>query len=136
LQGEVVGLRRPLRLYGRAEHRRQVVPQLDLERLAGLVWREHDGVHETAQRLGRLDTTFGLLECRGEFRDLRAVDPAISGCRSGGGSSVLASLASSCSRLAAFAFSSSLTTKGATPSITISITFAADLDAFDLTLGG
>jgi hypothetical protein len=49
---EVARFRRLFRLYGRAEHRRQVVPQLILERLAGC-WREHDGVHETAQRFGR-----------------------------------------------------------------------------------
>ena len=41
LQEEVVGFRRPLRLYGRPEHRRQIAPQLNLKRLAGLVWSEH-----------------------------------------------------------------------------------------------
>ena len=37
-------------------------------------WSEHDGVHEAAQGLRSLDTTFGLLQRSGEFRDLRAVD--------------------------------------------------------------
>jgi len=61
-------------LYGRSEHRRQVAPQLDAEFLSRRRRSQHDGVHEAAQGLGHFDTTFGLLERRGELRDLRAVD--------------------------------------------------------------
>ena len=43
LQGEVVRFWRPLRLYGGPQHGCQVSPQVDLKRIAALVWREHDG---------------------------------------------------------------------------------------------
>ena len=75
LQGEVVGFRRPLRLYGGPQHGRQIPPQLDLKRLAVLAWREHDGIYEAAQRLGGLRPAVRLLERSGELCDLGAVDP-------------------------------------------------------------
>jgi hypothetical protein len=53
---------------------RQIPPQLDLKRLAALVWREHDGVHAAAKGLARFWTAFWLLKCSGELGDLRAVD--------------------------------------------------------------
>src|SRR5206468_11118557 len=74
LQGEVVGFRRPLRLYGRSQHGRQIPPQLDLKGLAALVWREHDGVHEAAQRLRGLRPAARLLERLRKLCDLRPVD--------------------------------------------------------------
>lgn len=74
LQGEVVGFRRPFALYGRAEHGGQIAAQLDLKRLAGLVWREHNGVHEAAQGLGGLRPGVRLLERLRELCDLRAVN--------------------------------------------------------------
>jgi hypothetical protein len=75
LQGEVVGFRRPLRLYGGPEHRRQIAPQLDLKRFAGLVWSEHNRVDEAAQGFRRLRPAVRLPEGLRELRDLRAVDP-------------------------------------------------------------
>jgi hypothetical protein len=98
-------------LYGGPQHRRQIPSQLDLKPLAILAWREHDGV-----RMPR-STSVAPTGCPA----LGAL--AISGCNSGGGSAAAASLAFSSSRRAAFAFISSRTSDGATPFITISISF-------------
>jgi hypothetical protein len=51
LQGEVVGIRRPLRLYGRAEHGGQIPSQFDLKRLPMLVRGQHDTIYEAAHGL-------------------------------------------------------------------------------------
>jgi hypothetical protein len=51
----------------------QIASQLDAEFVSVRRWSQHDGVHEAAQGLGRLDTTFGLLERPGELRNPRAV---------------------------------------------------------------
>jgi hypothetical protein len=61
-------------LYGRAEHGGQIPPQLNLKRLAGLVWSEHNRVHEAAQCLGGLRPAVSVLKRSGELCDLRAVD--------------------------------------------------------------
>jgi hypothetical protein len=133
LQGVVVGIRRPLRLYGRAEHRRQVAPQRDLKCLAGWVWREHDGVHETAQGLRGLRLSGSWRAFASSVTFVRWIR-VISGCRSGG-ASVATSLASSCSRLPAFAFSSSFITEGRHVfHHHLDQLLAAGLNAFDLTL--
>src|SRR5262245_52456066 len=72
LQGEVVGFRRPLRLYGGPEHRRQIATQLDLKRLAGWVWNQHNSVYEAARGLGGLQPGVRLLECLRQFCDFGA----------------------------------------------------------------
>jgi hypothetical protein len=36
-------------------------PQLDLKRLAAVVWGQHDGIHEAAKDLGRFWTTLQIL---------------------------------------------------------------------------
>lgn len=61
-------------MYGGSQHGRQVTPKLDLKRLAGLVWSQHNGVYEAAQRLGGLRPAVRLLERCGELCDLGAVD--------------------------------------------------------------
>jgi hypothetical protein len=63
-------------LYGRPEHCGQIPSQLDLKRLAILVWREHDGVDEAAKRLGGLRPAVRLLKRLRQICDLCAVDPS------------------------------------------------------------
>lgn len=86
-------------------------------------WSQHDGVHQAAQGLGRLDTTFGRLERLGELRNLRAVQPGHLRMQKRRRSSAAATFAWTASRRSAFAFSSSLTSLAGTPSMMDSTSF-------------
>jgi hypothetical protein len=67
--------RRPLRLYGRAEHGGQIPSQFDLKRLSVLVRGQHDGVYEAAGTLRGFRPGLWLLKRARELGDLRATNP-------------------------------------------------------------
>jgi hypothetical protein len=120
LQREVARFWQPLRILGGSQHCRQIPFQLDLE--FALVRPQNDGVDEATQRLRGFRSGLWLLQGLCECGDLWRYIPAIS-VQQRRGASAAARVAFNTSRLAAFAFSSSFTSEGATPFITISISF-------------